>query len=233
MRFVIITTALILAFLAVYGTIGFNTMMDRNDYVRQSYENKDYKEMFENLAIVTPEISEIGYEGSPSAPLTIIIVHDFTSSESSEFYKTKVPELKAKYVDTNQARIYHKYIITRSEYENKEGRYHEIQAARCFNELSDISSVAFHIDIASTGLDNAIANMGIYDIYPSEFDDCYNNKYYKSTYIDMVETEQFSILGPSIYLGINGKENTVMYGNPDLDEIYDNMRLKEIRVGLN
>ncbi|HYD03052.1 MAG TPA: thioredoxin domain-containing protein [Alphaproteobacteria bacterium] len=233
MRFVIIASVLIIAFLAIYGVLGFNIMMDRNEYLKQGYENKDYKQVFESIAIVTPEISEISYEGNSNAPLTIVIVHDFTSSESGEFYKEKIPELKSRYVDSGQARIYHKYIITRSEFENKEGRYNEIQAARCFNDLTDINSVAFHLDIISTGLDNAIANIGIYNIEREEFERCYNNKYYKSIYIDMIETEQFSILGPSIYLGINGKENIVMYGNPDIDEIYDSIRLKEIRVGLN
>jgi hypothetical protein len=48
----------------------------------------------------------------------------------------------------------------------------------------------------------------------------------------MLETEQFKIY-ESVYYGIDAKRNTVEYMNQDLEEVYQTIRLKEIKVGLN
>jgi hypothetical protein len=48
----------------------------------------------------------------------------------------------------------------------------------------------------------------------------------------MVETELFRIQAPSVYIGIAGKSNTVLYGEPSWNTLYRAVRDKQIQVGI-
>lgn len=217
----------------IYYLIDFQLELGKNDIAKDNFDQKNYVETFQAISLNSPEISEIKYEGYESAPLSIIFVADLNSRQSNEFYKNIFPELHKKYVQTGQAKLYHKYIISKEELDSKIGVYSKIQAARCFANLSTNSTITFQIILAqATGNDfSSLAKSQGVDI--EEFRTCISTKEFKSNYLDMLETEQFIITSPSIYLGVNGGDNTIMHGTPSLENIYKKMRLKEIKVGLN
>jgi len=238
-KIILIFCAIILAMI-IYSVVTLRIVSAKNPLFRQSYEQKDvigaYDALFNNI----PATSNRPYLGLQNAPLTIMIVIDFKSDSARSFYDEKMPEIKKAYVDTGQARLYHKYIITSDELNTRTGRFIYSIASRCYNEFDfnrtvDFNMALFRTDMASIDMNSEITLGRLADefqITKESFLQCVKNSSFKELYQDAQETEDLSIQSPSIQLGVNGQDNIVLYGNPSMELIQKRMRLQQIKVGI-
>ena len=219
----------------VYFSVYFSLELSKNALLKGAYDEKDYSGMAQSVFFKEPDIGQDEYLGANSAPLSIIFALDFESNDATEYFNEAMPQLKEKYVDVGEAKLYFKYVLSRTELNNKSGRYWKVQAGRCFLKLTKDNVLEYHSaifkrqddDLSGFGSDaQALGADG------EQFGSCMRDTSFTATYADMLDTEDFTIYSPSMYLGIDGSEYNIIYGRPELDYVFKRMRLKEIRVGL-
>jgi hypothetical protein len=238
---VVFLICIIVLALIAYTVVTLGIVLNKNTLFKQSYDQKDALGAYKALFSKTPETENRPYLGLQSAPLTIMTVIDFTSSDAKSFYDEKMPEIRKAYVDTGQARLYHKYIITFDELNSRTGRFIYVAASRCYNEFDFNNTIQFNQALfslpvnGSTYAETQISLFllaGKFQIPKESFLQCVNNISFKELYQDASETEDFSLQSPSLHLGVNGQDNIVLYGNPDMETIQKRMRLQQIKVGI-
>jgi protein-disulfide isomerase len=237
---IILALCTIILALIIYSVVTLRIVSDKNPLFRQSYEQKDVLGAYDALFSKIPATANRPYIGLQNAPLTIMVIIDFKSDSARSFYAEKMPELKKAYVDTGQARLYHKYIITSDELNSRTGRFIYSIASRCYHEFDfnrtvDFNIALFKTDMASIDMNSEIT-LGVladeFQITRESFLQCVKNSSFKELYQDALETEDFLLQSPSIQLGVNGQDNIVLYGNPSMELIQKRMRLQQIKVGI-
>jgi protein-disulfide isomerase len=228
----IIMLCIVLIAFAVYLSFSLKITSDKNQLFKKNYEQGDVQGVYSALFLQSPAIHNRPYIGFENAPLTIIVIVDFQSELSKKFYEEKMPEILNNYINTGQAKLYHKYYISREELEGRKGRFIYASASRCYNEFAFNNTIEFNKALFSTPESSIEALAEEYSIPKEAFISCINNNTFQSLYEDMLETDQFSVQSPSIYLGVNGQDNTLLLGNPSTELIQKRMRVKQIKVGI-
>jgi hypothetical protein len=229
---IIIMLIMVLIAFALYLTFSIKINSGRNQLFKNSYEQGNVQGAYSALFFQSPAIENRPYIGFENAPLTIIVVVDFQSEPSKMFYEEKMPEIMNSYVNTGQAKLYHKYYIPREELEGRKSRFIYASASRCYNEFTFNRTTEFNEALFSTPEDSIGALAEAYSIPREAFLKCIENNTFQSLYEDMLETSQFSIQSPSIYIGVNGQDNSLLLGNPSIGLIQKRMRVKQIKVGI-
>ncbi|KYK25719.1 hypothetical protein AYK26_01750 [Euryarchaeota archaeon SM23-78] len=234
----VITGVIVLLILASIIYYGIVLVLEYNSnlVLKESYENKDFNKMYNFFVLNNPLISDRTYLGGKSSPVTLMVVVDFESDTSKKFYYEKIPRIKELYIDSGQAKLYHKYYITPEEFDTKKGRFIYASAVQCYLGLGGEEIVEFHKTLFETAEKDILALTNSFVISREDFEECMNkninNNPYKVIYEDMLETKMFKIQGPSIHIGIDGRDNTVLFGNPSISLINRSIRQKQIRLGI-
>jgi len=218
--------------LIIYASFGFRILSNHNELFSNSWEKKDLIGAYNALAFQHPAINSRPWLGLQSAPITIIVVVDYQSEFSKKFYNEKMPDIAKQYVSSGQARLYHKYYIIREELRERKGRFIYASASRCYNEFAFNNTIEFNQALFNTPENDIDALADDFKLPKEEFLKCVRESNFQALYEDMIETEEFTIHSPSIYLGVNGGDNTLVIGNPSMELIQKRMRLKQIKVGI-
>jgi hypothetical protein len=232
-RKTIILSAIIPALLILLSIAVIKMTYGQNYLFRQSYDAKDWKGIYESISFQSPAIEERPYVGSDKAPLTIIFALDFQSGLAKTFYFEKMEWLKNTYVN-NTARLYHKYIITRDDWQGRKGGFIKALASYCHDKQSLNDTLDFNkalFDAKVEGIEGLYALAENFSLDKAAFNACMNSTP-KALTEDMVETEKFLLQSPSLIVGVNGQDNDVIYGNPSYETITKRIRLKQIKVGI-
>ena len=168
----------------------------------------------------------------------IICVLDFNSQLANTFYWEKMEWLRDTYAYNNTARIYHKYIITKDDWQGRKGDFIKALASYCHDEQRVNDTLDFNKALFGTKeadgqalMQNMYLLADNFSLDKPAFDECMNSTP-KALAEDMVETEKFRIQSPSLIIGVDGKNNEVIFGNPGYETITRRIRLKEIKVGI-
>jgi len=215
-----------------FAAVSISINSGKNQLFKSSYEQGDLQGAYSAMFFQSPAIENRPYIGFEDAPLTMIVVIDFKSELSKEFYQEKMGELEQIYINTGQARLYHKYYISREELEDRKGRFIYASASRCYNQLTFNKTIEFNQALFNTPESQIGALAEQFGLPRGAFTNCMKDSQFQSLYEDMLETEQFTVQSPSIYLGVDGNDNNLLIGNPSLDLIKKRMRLKQIKVGI-
>lgn len=148
-----------------------------------------------------------------SGQISMIVVVDFYSLDSKEFYS----KMQSVYSDE---KLYHKYFMTKEEYESKTGRYLFAIASEC-NIQEGKNIFEYNLRLHDLGITGKNA-----DVIP---DDCIINS--NSIYYDMIESETYRIIAPSLQISIEGQNNENIIGNQDFDKIQKALINTKIRIG--
>jgi len=173
-----------------------------------------------NIFSGTPEIDVL-----PNDPdISIVIFTGFKCSSCGVFFSETYPLLKKEYVDNNKAKIYFKRYITRADFEEKTPEYELSRIIFCSENLSDEDYVSFaHLD--EDGINKKI------DEIKTKNPECIKNVDEEIIH----EINLLELLGinsePTYYVGIRGKDNTVLQGIPSPERLRTSIRQKEILLG--
>ncbi len=162
--------------------------------------------------------------GAREAPITLVVVVDFFSNTSKEDYFATVPFLMREYVESGEARLYHKYYLPEDDYNGKKGRFKYALLASCYD-----------------GDDRAGFNEALFTAREDELDalarehhvpeDCLRSVP-ETLYEDMLETRLFRLLSPSLHIAIDGRDATVLMGIPSPERINQTIRRKQVTLGI-
>jgi len=216
----------------IYYVIALRMEYNRNQVFKEDYDNKDFRNMYSFFVLNNPLLSNRYYLGKENASITLVVVIDFKSGVGKKFYYEKVPEIKKLYVDPGYAKLYYKYYVTQDEFNRKKGRFIYAQAVQCYTKLYGRATEKFHKALFNTTEQNISLLADTFAIPIKDFEECMNKSSFRVIQEDMIETMMFRIQGPSIQIGIDGRDNTVLYGNPSISRINRTIRLKEIKIGI-
>lgn len=145
--------------------------------------------------------------------ISMIVVIDFFSLDSKEFYS----KIKSIYSDQ---KLYHKYFITKEEYESKSGRYLFAIASEC-NIQQGKNPFDYNLNLHDLAIAGKKADIPISNCKPN----------LKGIYYDMIESETYRIIAPSLQISIEGQNDENIVGNQDLDKIQKALINTKIRIG--
>jgi hypothetical protein len=217
--FVLVVAMLVAAMLYYYFSIKFE--IGKNDLLEQQIEQQRYGDIYDFYIDQDIVVQQRPFIGAIDSHITFIVVVDFSSESAKQFYNDIVLPLESEYLQTGQARLYHKYIVSRQEYEQKTGRFIYAAAAACTNSISSNKRL---FELKGNELPAFIKEQGITS---EELDACG-----QMLYEDMFQTDTYRIYSPSIYIGIDTTKNSVLYGSPTLEQISRRVRQKQIQLGI-
>lgn len=168
--------------------------------------------------------------GEESAPVTITAIVDFTSESNREYYNEIIPLLEKHYVETGQAKLYHKHYVTREEYVEKRGRFKYARAVACYSEAGGAEPIAFHqalFAVTEEEIPGLAQEFGLGE----DFTSCLESVP-STVYEDMLETRLFRIRSPSLHVGLNEQEYTILTGRQSMAQINQTIRSKQVTLGI-
>jgi len=244
-RVLIVSIIALLAIMVLFAVIAGGIVLRRNNPLLDAYANKDLAGIRDSVLFQSPDIHDRLFIGKEDAPLTIIIIIDFDSASAKDFYENKADWLKSTFADNGEARIYHKFILGRDEVDQKKGRYLYALASRCITAQSsgsDVDVIGFNKELLATkevpmllSEEELIALAGKSGADKPIFRQCLqqpSKDAFRELYIDMLESERFKILSPSIVIGVDGGNEETLFGDADEEFITKRMRFRQIRVGI-
>ena len=185
--------------------------------------------VLDTYLVTEPRLAHFPFVGEEEAPITLVIVVDPLRKASKEQY-TKIVPFLMKYVETGQARLYHKHYVAEQDFKEKKGRFIYAAAASCYARLDGQDHIAWHYGLFKTGpeeLDSLATSFGLSEA----FADCMHT-FPPGVYEEMLETRLFRIRSPSIQVGIEGQDPTILYGVPSPTKINRTIRSKQVTFGI-
>lgn len=216
-------------FILVIGYVYFaiQTEKSRNPLINES----NLEETYQLYVTSNPLTENRLIEGQNSAQITIISVLDLNSNESNKFYQETIKQIREEYIKTGQVKIQYKYYITNQDKSEQTDRYLKAKAIYCYTQSNGKNITEIHNKIMYKDNINTIEVNELNMNYEKYFD-CIRNQEPKQLIQDIIETEQFRIEAPSLIIGINGKDNTRLYGQPSEDILRRTIRNQQIKLGI-
>ena len=214
--FIVVLSLIIFAYIvsAVYGF--FSSEYEKKPAVKEKLENNDVGYLYNFYISATPLLDNRPYYGSQDAPLTITVFSNVYCSACKTFISQRFPQIKEELINTGKARFYHKHYITAEDYLEKNENFIYANSLLCFLEMKPDSYWDFYFELHKAAKENISETASAFGVKKAEFEDCVENREFKTLREDMSETRNFGIGGmvPVIYVGIKGTDNTVFQGIP-------------------
>jgi hypothetical protein len=225
--FLILAALLIAA--TLYYVLAVRFEYGRNQMLQQNLAQKDYTGIYNFYVANRLVLGNRSAIGNPEAMVTIVAVVDFLSNASRDEYAAAIPEIKRLYLDTGQARLLHKYYLTEEELQQKTGRFKYAAAAICFPASQD--AVLFHQALFTTPPDRIEELVREQNLSEPTFSDCEAGAAAMLAE-DAFETDTFRVMSPSLRIGIQEQDETVLVGNPAFARINRTIREKQVTIGI-
>jgi len=174
------------------------------------------------------------FYGNEDASITMMAFLDFNSAASKNFIKNLFPRIKADYIDKGNLRYYYKSYITLEDIEEKSNNYRYSLALLCVSKLNKEDYFNFYFDLFFTNTSKIPDLIKKYGMPKNEFDGCLKNEdNVQQLYKNALEIEGLGIIGVNqrFYIGISGKDNTVLTGIQKYSKFQDAIRQYEVRIG--
>jgi len=214
-----------------YFFFAYNIEYNRNPLIKESIDKNDLSGLYKYYVSGTPLIDGRPYTGNQS-PITMISVIDFNSEESKLQHNTIINEIIKNFVNTNQAKIYYKYYVTEADAKQNSERYQKVKAAYCYNYIKGQQSYEYNEALYSANISELASLSEKYGTNKEIMQNCLDKKEFIELKEDTAESELYRIESPSIHTGINGEENTILYGIPSATLINRTIRQKQISLGI-
>lgn len=224
--FIIIVALAAIIYLAAAARIEYMN----NPLLRAEFAKKQYSSIYSFYATNNLPADNRSFLGDPKAKVTIVVVVDFSSPASAAAYTAIIPSIMQTYVDTGQAKLYHKYYLLQNEFDGQTGRFIKAAAATCFLLAGGNDTIAFHQALFNTSPEAIGALASRFNLTPA-FQACLQQPP-QSLAEDALETETFRITAPSLRIGVDLQDETILTGEPSTTRIDSTIRTKQITLGL-
>lgn len=231
-RFVIYSFVLVLL-----GFVAVNVINYKADYYNQPVadETKLIAPYLYNFYVSSnPDINNRPYYGSKDASITMIAFLDIDSEISKNFIERMFLRIKEDYIDNENLKYYHKSYLTLEDIEEQNNNFRYSMALLCVSKIKREKYYAFYFDIFNIDIKDIQKLLRKHRIPRNMYNDCTKEQEnLDQLYKDALEIENLGTVGINqrFYIGIAGKDNTVLSGIPKYDKFHDIIRQYEIWLG--
>lgn len=227
MRRPLLVMALLLVAALVYYGVATTVEMGRNRLLSPD----DTSSAYGLYVSRQPLIAGRPFVGDAEAPITIVLVLDMDGDASAELYAEKMAWIEEKYLDTGEARLYHKYYLPQEEYGTTEDRFIYAAAGSCYALAGGEDTIAFHRALFERRPLGFRALAEEHGADGEAFEACIAEPP-RSLKEDAEETRLFRIRAPALHIGVDGNEAEVLVGNPGWARINQTIRAKQVTIGI-
>lgn len=168
--------------------------------------------------------------GDTTAPVTLHYVIDFESAQADEFFQSTLPQLQENFIDTGRTKLAFKYFLVESDLQEQTQRYKKAKFLSCYIDAGGQNALFYAKYLAET--DTLADDFGPYiDAQVLDMAQCME-KTPENLLYDSAESEHFKIQAPSYIVHVATISPTIVSGNSDMDTLEEEIRVKEIGVGI-
>ena len=224
----------VLIFMTFNIFVLYHKEYSNNPIIKQNISTLNTGYIYDFYVSANPNINGREYYGNKNASITITSFMDIDSEASRYFIKEIFPKIEQDYINTGEARIYFKNYITAQDFQDQNNRFLYAQALSCTEHSKKESYYQFYFDLFSINGTKELKNLvNKHNTDHGSFDACIKRQDYKNIIIDMSETENFGISGitPRFYIGLDGRDNTVIEGVPTYTKFKRTIKEYEVTLG--
>ncbi len=231
--YIYLLITIIVFFLVGVASGYYKTEFTKKPFIKQKIKDRDVGYLYDFYISAEPNIDGRPYYGDADAQITMIMYIDPDSDVSRDFFSGIFKDIEKEYIDPGIVRFIHKNLVTIKDYDEKTDRYMYAKGILCAGSLTknDFYDVYF-LALSSGTYRDFIENIKNHGSDMTSFEKCMAQKEFPELMEDISEVENFGIsLNPRIYVGVNGKDNTVIDGIPGLKKMKKIIRTYQIRKG--
>ncbi|MBI3026849.1 hypothetical protein HYY70_01940 [Candidatus Woesearchaeota archaeon] len=205
-----------------------------NPLIKESIISPNANYFYSFYLTGTPSIQNVGYYGSPNASITIIAFLDIGSDASKYFVNTVLPQLDEEFIMAGKVKFYPKHYLTSQDIIEKNDKFLYAANLLCVESLKKDVYYRFYFDLLNlTGLEEFKSIMEKFNITKENLSRCLQELSLDRLKIDVSEVENFDILGinPRFYIGMHGRDNTIIDGVPSYTKLRRTIRQYEVLLG--
>ena len=226
--------ALVLSFLAIGAYIFYKREYTDNPLIKDNLKPFDLDHISNFYITFTPDIDNRSYYGNPNASVTIIAFLDKDSESSEYFFNSIFPQLEEEFIKTDKIKFYSKHYLTMEDISQKSNKFLYAANLVCMQSIKKESSYSFYFDtpkLNETGQLSALTEK--YNISQKALNKCLRENNFNEIKMDALEIENFGISGmsPRFYIGIDGKDNTILNGIPKYSKFNRTIQQYEFSIG--
>lgn len=216
----------------VYAGIGIWLEYNSNMLTRKAFDERDVRELYAFYIDDAPVYYKRPVWGNSEAPITIIAVIDLASEDNREFYQEMMPLLEAYYINTGEAKLFHRYHLPEEEYVQKKARFIYAKSALCYTQTGGDDLIGFHGILFDADVPDIPGKAQAFGADKQDFIDCMNGEGIPALAEDMRDTELYRMWSPSLQIYLLEDDPTVLPGVSTLDRLNRTIRFKQIRIGI-
>jgi len=175
-----------------------------------------------------PQLEGRRFIGHSDAGITVVA---YVHMDDSHFITTVYPQLLDR-VRNGTMRYYPRYLVSAADVESRTGTYWKAKALSCFPQGLAYETLYVRLFLMETKeeLLNTISSFGLSQ---EEITSCMNGPDPDSMLMDVAEAKHFAAgaIHPQLVLGIDGRDPTVLHGNPSSTRLDQALRKFEVRIG--
>lgn len=179
-----------------------------------------------------PAIENHVFYGNQEAGITLIGFTDLNSEASNYFIQNIFPLLEKDYIHNNTIKFYHKPYITLADIRERNENFEAAMSLGCIKTIRKEEYYAVYFEMAKNR--SARKLLEKYNIPVDSYNKCmYGSEALDALHMDALEIEGLGIVGMNqrFYIGIAGKDNTILDGVQPYDEFQQAIRQHGIEIG--
>ena len=218
--------SLIIVYLILVAVGFYKIEYQKKPIIKEKVEKQDVNYLYNFYVKGNPNINDVLYLGG--GYITFIVYLDYTSNISFEFMNDIFPKLKKDYIDNGKIRFFHKPYITTDDIDKKDKNY---QVAMFFDCIKNIDGGSYYTYLIKFYKDRTLNYTNKSNI--EELKSCMYGKPTHTILEAASEYENFGMAGimPRIYIGIMGRENTIIEGIPKYTTFQRRIRDHQLILG--
>ncbi|MFH1915770.1 MAG: thioredoxin domain-containing protein [Nanoarchaeota archaeon] len=230
----VIVLVCLIGFVLVTNAYGLYTKEYQNKpLVQEKVGSRDYNYLYDFYLSATPNVAGRPWVGDANAPITVI-AYLSPESESSRFFLQEIyPMIESEYLGTGKARLIYKTYVTADDIGQKNDIFIKAAFLECVGQLKPAEYQAVWVKTLSTGAQQLGTLVDEFGFSQEEFRSCLDARSFPLLSENALEIENFGMLGiePRFYIGLNGRDNTVVDGIPSLARFKRTLRNYQLIIG--
>ena len=220
----------IMAFLA-FGLIFYMVQYSKQQFAENIFDTPYAHRLYKYS---NPSIKDQPYYGDAKSSITFVAFMDTRSESSRDFIGKIFPLLKKDYFDSGIARFYPKPYIGIRDIEERNGNFEASMILECIKKIKKEEYHAVYINMLMKNITDGRRIAYSHKIPVASYNECmYSNEALKALYKDALEIESLGIvgIGQRFYIGVGGRDNTLLEGVQPYEEFQQAIRQQAIKVG--
>ncbi|MBI2548321.1 thioredoxin domain-containing protein [Candidatus Woesearchaeota archaeon] len=226
----------LIAYIALIATGFAKTEFTKKPLAKELAEERNVAGLYDFYLSTTPETGNNLWHGSENASITLIVYLTPTSPASQTFMSVYLPQIEREYIATGKVKFTYKNYLTTRDIQEKSDTFLYAQAFSCLSRIYPEQYYPLLLEVYSTGkrpedVESIVKTED--NTSTARFNECFNGEPLTDILYDMSEVENFGMSGilPRMYIGIQGRGNTLLNGLPTYEKMKKTIRDYQVRLG--